>query len=166
MGVHMPLMPSLFSQAGYQGDLEGHCYQECVEQVQQDYGQQFSVHEEDFGGGFQQFQQFHTMGGGGVGGGGFGGDPRASILEHMMRGGGSPMGGMGMGGFPHGGAGGFGGMGHGYGADAYGEYEGPRTQRVLVEDEYGNRWYEEMDVEEDEMFDHEAMYGGEGRVGT
>ena len=100
------------------------------------------------------------------------------------------MGGMGMGGFPHGGAGGFGGMGHGYGADAYG-YEGSRTQRVLVEDEYGNRWcqemgmtaapcwlnipdqsniihcrwYQEMDMEEDEMFDHEPVYGGEEYLG-
>ena len=136
-------------QAGHIGDLETHCYHQCAAQVQEEFGQH-SAFEHAFGG-HGGFNQFHQMGGGGFGGGGGGGgaDARASVLEHMMRGGG--FGGMHEGGFA---GGGHYMHDHGYGYEEPG-YE-PQTETVLMEDEYGNRWYQEVEVDDmqGQHFDH------------
>ena len=141
-------------QAGHIGDLETHCYHQCAAQVQEEFGQH-SAFEHAFGG-HGGFHQLHQKGGGGFGGGGFGGggfgggaDARASVLEHMMRGGG--FGGM------H--AGGFAGDRHYMHDHGYGHEEPvyePQTETVLMEDEYGNRWYQEVEVDDmqGQHFDH------------
>eukprot|EP00802_Teleaulax_amphioxeia_P032415 Tamp_36421.p2 GENE.Tamp_36421~~Tamp_36421.p2 ORF type:complete len:105 (+),score=14.10 Tamp_36421:37-315(+) len=47
---------------------------------------------------------------------------------------------------------------HGYGYEEEYGYE-PQTETVLMEDEYGNRWYQEVEVD-DLHGQHFGQYGG------